>query len=347
VELVQKDRSAQRFGIRRRVEIGGLSISTRLIGKSLNFMLNGFRIYVIIPSREEIKKWESSDEEIVSQCSGKRYKKADGKEGYLTTAYYLNVIDIFVEAAERDQHLFLDKGKLRTRREFDSFLHDSGSASTHLQKIGAELAEVGEGALDRFLEVLRWKGGQGQASLNGQSSILVGFENRYRYAAINPDSGFNHLQNMIHVFMSSPVSLKIWKEMELSLQSGFRPPVWVSYLTDAEHRSRAYDHLGTLLSCAVALESFLRSRIERTIEKIPNGNDRIAYSIRRIQMSEILDNPNDFSEIALLKISERSQKSMRSIFQLRNEVMHGRRHEISMRDAKVALETTRELVKKR
>lgn len=335
----------QAFGVSRRLEVGGIAISSKLIGSEMSFVESGHRITFSIPDKFEIKRCSLEGKKIISECRSRNYTTKGGVKKNLKTSFYLNEIDLFIEAKKKDHHFFLKKGVAKTRAEFNTFLFSTSVAAQKLKELGESLAQIGESAIESWLGCVRWKGNQTLASVSGQSFIFMGFSNSYEFAGANPARFFNRLSPTIELNMGSAILPNQWLEIERSLQDGNRQPIWNHYFTDALHRSRAYDSVGVILSCAISIEAFLQGKIEKTLAKIPEGNQAIIAVTRRIQISKILENLNGFSELAALQIDESELSEVRKIFDLRNEVMHGKRHVVSLNEANSALRTARQLIR--
>lgn len=311
----------------------------------MSFVENGHRITFSIPDKYEIEKYRSENKAIISECGSRNYTRKDGTMRNLKTSFYLNEVDLFIETKIKDHHLFLKNGVAKTRTEFNTFLFSNSVAALKLKELGEILAQIGESAIESWLGCVRWKGKQTLASVSGQSSIFIGFSNSYRFSGANPTRSFNGLSPTLEISIGPAILPTQWLEIQRSLQEGVRPPIWTHYLNDAVHRSRAYDSIGVILSCAISIEAFLQGKIEKTLAKIPEGNQAIIAVVRRIQISKILENLNGFSELAALQIDENEMSEVRKIFALRNEIMHGKRHVVSLIEAKSALRTARQLIR--
>lgn len=333
-----------RVGVRRTLAIGGVSISSRLIGKSLSFHENGHEVSVIIPNNEDINRLKAGGAEVTKTSRARLITSKNGTKFERVTALYINRMYMFVRAHAKDEHHFFANGELRTRHEFNSFLHRDTAQSKSLRDAGAKLARIGESAAERWIETLRWRTGNSLASIGEETSVRIGFENSYEFISLNPLRGFNYLSGVATFYDLPPVMPKDWRRIGESLNADERPPVWIMYKYDSLRRECVGDRVGALLSCAVCIESYLRAKIENTLSRIPNGNEAIKRSIRRMQISDILGGFSEFSNLRALLVAETTLSEIRATFQIRNEIMHGRRQSVSQVELDRALTATRTLV---
>ena len=234
-----------------------LRISPELVGASLEFELDDDLLQLNLPSPPDPKTLALRAEEPGPVAPGL----------FVNSWQHGKPIDFVVEQA-----------KLTFLRSPEFELYKS-EPQTDPHRLLRNLKEVGEEAVKLWLRVLRWKSGNGCI---GRASNYDFTERKTANICVPPVKNKEGVWSSRNyggrVNIELGLSMKLWKEVEQSLQKGEEPPLAFDLFADAVYLGSLGDYRRACLELAMAAEVYIRTYNEH---KLPNSlNSYVRKEIR-------------------------------------------------------------------
>jgi hypothetical protein len=292
------------LGLWRRINVYDLAIAPSLAGARHDFVSNGQRVAIEMPTRPKKKDWRD-DSGRISCNSWRRTRRGDGP-----LSYSVHQLDVWIETGETR---VLPHQDWKTKAGLSKRKRDVLERVVQTHEANADSAYM------HWLDVMRWVSGiqtvGDRVEIAQHSSwgtyLTDGFHGDFVY------SGAVRLS----ASLTTSVTKRHWSKAQKILSAGVPVPLWWIYFSRAVRQRVRSDERRLIIELAVACEILVRELVNQKAKKLTNSYLR--GSIDRIQVSRLLQ---DWGKIGFNSHRwtglTRERKDILRIFQLRNAAMH-------------------------
>ncbi|WP_298847277.1 hypothetical protein, partial [uncultured Ruegeria sp.] len=236
-----------------------------------------------------------------------------------------NLTEEMVESETRTNHLFWEQN---TNEGFRSE--------------GRKLSNIASRSFDYWCRVTRWTTG---SSFFGLPLERHDAHPGWRYlAAVDPLEYVASFNDTIIGYMLPSVSIENWELIQQKLQSGEQTPIWIDIFHEANRRLAAGDVRGAHLDAAVSAEAFIRQKLMDSVAALPATETAIRKRIENWNMTDVLNKFGKISTLNSLGLDKEQLANLRSVFDIRNAIMHGRTVNMQEAELKATLKTIKVLI---
>lgn len=230
----------------------GICIAPELIGRRHEFDFEGHRVVVALPPLESVDRPRTHDQ--VARCSHWR----NTPEGKVPVEYDIFRVDVKVLIKQE-----LDLPAALLERHCKAVELVSPDQRARLDGMVEVHGAIAKRAHAYWLEILRWVVRDGTLARPQPRRTETG------WATYLEETTTGHRiwaeTQVLHVMREPTISVEQWEDMQARLHAGARVPTPWEYLLEAEHLFGIEDHRRAALDAAIALEAFVRLRLESVL----------------------------------------------------------------------------------
>lgn len=234
-----------------------LAVSPEAMGSEHRFRFRDRTVSVHVPDVGMADRGDGFDN--VAEC--RHWKTVNGKQ--IPLSYDVYKIDLYVDLLEP---INIPPIMLQSSPKQDHLI--SKTVAEQFEYICTEHEQLAYMAFEYWIRVLRWKSQYwriGQPEVIGRKSgwgtYLVSKRSKKRFwIGVRKIIARRH-----HI-----VTLEEMNAVQKAVKTQDEPPIWIEYLSDAEHKFDNGDFNGCILSLAISCESIFRRIVE---EQIPDNNN--------------------------------------------------------------------------
>jgi len=262
-----------------RFNISRFSVSPDLVGITHSFNFRDRKVEIRLPALETNNDGSLRKDKI--ECYS--WKNRDGN--LIPLKYHVYCIDVTIGVPDQ---LAIPEEALKVPPKREELF--TPSQKELLDQLVGSHAELAAQAIEYWLRVIRWKSHIGYI---GQPR-LVNHASGWRAYLQEVSNGHSFWAEtaVLVVEREDPVTQEHWLATQLALTAGVKPPIWFSFLFNAEHQLENSDRTGAVLSMAIAFEAMIRTLITR---------DLASGTVVDPMVLEIIDNANLRSILNRLK----------------------------------------------
>jgi len=308
-----------------------LAVVPELVGKATEFKFENSQVRIELPTEDKLT--ESREDDSPLHIIG--YAKKDGSKK--PTKIAVNSVVVLVRINER---IRLPKEVLTRHPNPIDLL--SNEQQKQLDKLAKAYGDTAYRAFDLWIRTLRWKSGNGaigrpeiHGAKSGRSTYLLNGQTGRRFWAY---------PKPLTLRMYECITLPQWHEVEVALELGQQPPIYIDLMFDGIEQCKVGDLQSSVVDLAVACEAFMRIRV---MQNLPSGlTDAVLKHIGEAPIRRVLDN---LFKDTLSDEQNRRLKSilstLRQLFKARNEILHsGQKENLTPADCKKYIEATKKLI---
>jgi hypothetical protein len=289
-----------------RFNITNLHIEAQLIGQKHDFIFEGKRICILLPSKEAANKrnprsetahpvsyWASTNEPIT---------------------YAIDQIDIEIEIPELVSVPEVALSEPPT--QYEAFTKEEQSFAKSITKTYSILAKE---IMEHWVDILRWTSGYALIGQPSLTSVHSGWST-YISSAETGKRVWSGSQTSI-VSWNPPVKLEDWDSAARRLANGDKLPIHLRFLHEAECSIEHHQIEKSIIETAMACETFLRYSVLHTI-----SNSLQSEIIKYIEEANINKYVTQFFKSIVPNEREEAykeiSKDLSSLFSRRNSYIH-------------------------
>ncbi|WP_170520320.1 hypothetical protein [Ruegeria atlantica] len=317
-----------------------LLVVSELLGNEHKFSFEGREIVLKLSKRYFSSDDDEPDQEAskIARCVGWS-KEPSGKR-----AVHISIEKLFLTVQVLDSDDIDVASEMVISEAKTSDLFWEKNTPQRFQEAGRKLSNIASRAFDYWCRVTRWKTGLSYFGLPLERHEA---HPGWRYlASVDPleyVASFNDTAT-IHVLPS--VTVQEWEVIQESLQAGVQTSLWIDTFHESNRRLAAGDVRGAYLDAAVSAESFIRHKLMQSVAALPATETAIRKRIESWNMTDVLSRFDKISTLSSLDLSREQLANLRSVFDTRNAIMHGKHVDLKEAELKVMLKSVKALVDK-
>ncbi len=309
---VKPGQQLQRFSLRSwsRFSTFGICIAPELIGHRHDFEFDDHHVVVVLPGLDKVDR--PSTRHQVASCS--HWLKTS--EGKVPVEYNIFAVDVNVSIKQE-----MDLPPALLELQCNAFELIPKDQQDRLNELAGTHGVIAKRAHAYWLEILRWVVRDGTLSRPLPRTTDTGWATCLE----EPTSGHQIWAEtqILRVTREPTISVAQWEDMQARLNAGARVPTPWEYLLEAEYLLSIDDHRRAALDAAIALEAFVRSRLESALPgelharfRTVIRRSRISDLIVRETLEAILGDP------LAAKFTNEDLLDLRRLMDRRNRIMH-------------------------
>ena len=281
------------------VSIAGLQVQLPTLGKQHSFRFAGHECAVLLPATEKVSTFGQArrEESLV-----------DAPEDVEHTWYGVYEVEVFVYLPE----------PIESTEDESTFNTPEIANSEWGRNVRINVPPLIAGAFEYWLKTIRCTALSSSIrySTDSYSSFVGGFR-VYRTTDQKLYSGYG---GTAYFQGSVKISVTEWDNIQELFDSGYKPVLWLDYLTDGMHRLHDDDLSGAIVSTVIACETVIRALFWQAVPEIANQAARQVIDNASIQT--LLANIDKLTGVPKADWKAAGKSDLHKIFDARNALVH-------------------------
>lgn len=323
-------------------DVTGLDVTVAAAGRDHDFIHNDRNIKAALPKRyrnSESKKPQKDHHD--AEVFGWRPVNRGGTKHYRASEIHVYRLSTYVELKRKDdikvRKATSSKRNINIRRQHFESLNDVA----HVESVAKHLTECANNAFTYWCRVARWMSGNWKI---GMPIIDQRIEPSLAYfVTFEPLAHLYSPTAVFEVELTRGMKLETWKKIGAAVSENIEPPISFEHLCEARHKRQNGDHRGAIINAAISVETLFRQKVYEAIAVITDDEEAITRYLDAWNINAIISNRKGISTIKAQYISKQQIKSLRKLFNTRNEIMHRGALHVSAEDSELAVNVASEI----